>query len=277
MLRAPVSRLLVTAFLSGCGSAAAQPPTGSAALVVTGGRIWTGDPARPEAQALAVGADGRLLAVGTDGDIRALAGPATRVVEAGGRRLVPGLNDSHLHPTRGGHFYTAELRWDGVASLARGLAMVREQAARTPEGQWVRVGRSPAQLDECRLPTPAELTAASPYVPIFVLFLYSRGFVNAAGVLRDYGQRYGADGCLWRLATGEVGEVARLTRSLGVLYAPAAGSGRVPLDHTLATALVGPDGHIARLWHGTDWTTDEVEQAVATVLAPVPPLPAVQL
>ena len=98
--------------------------------------------------------------------------------------MIPGLNDSHLHATRGARLYAAELRWDGVGSLARGLEMVREQAARTPPGQWVRVmgGWSQHQFAERRLPTPAELTEAAPDVPVFVLYLYSRAFLNAAGV-----------------------------------------------------------------------------------------------
>ncbi|GAA4955429.1 hypothetical protein GCM10023238_22580 [Streptomyces heliomycini] len=53
--------------------------------------------------------------------------------------MVPGLNDAHLHVIRGGLNYVLELRWDGVRSLRQGLAMLREQAARTPRGQWVRV------------------------------------------------------------------------------------------------------------------------------------------
>ena len=163
----------------GVGSRAAP-----AALVVTGARVWTGDPARPEAEALAVGADGRLLAVGAEAEVRALAGPATRVVEAGGRRVIPGLNDSHLHAVRGGRFYAAELRWDGVPTLAEAMRRVAEQAARTPDGEWVRVvgGWSPYQFAERAMPTPAALTEAAPDTPTFVLYLYSRGFLNAAGV-----------------------------------------------------------------------------------------------
>ena len=71
----------------------------------------------------------------------ACAATDTRVIDAGGRRVIPGLNDSHLHAVRGGRFYNLELRWDGVDSLERALQMIREQAERTPKGQWVRVDR----------------------------------------------------------------------------------------------------------------------------------------
>ncbi len=55
------------------------------------------------------------------------------------RTVIHGLNDSHMHPIRGGLTYNMELRWDGVRSLADALRMLKEQAARTPAPQWVRV------------------------------------------------------------------------------------------------------------------------------------------
>ncbi len=111
-------------------------------------------------------------------------GDRTLNVDAKQRRVIPGLNDSHLHVVRGGRFYNLELRWEGVPSLRQGLEMIAEQAARTPKGQWVRVigGWSPYQFEEKRFPTIAELNAAAPDHPVFVLFLYSRGFLNRAGM-----------------------------------------------------------------------------------------------
>jgi hypothetical protein len=111
-------------------------------------------------------------------------GAQTRVIDAGGHTVIPGLNDSHTHVVRGGRFYNLELRWDGVESLQRGLAMIREQAERTPEGQWVRVigGWSPYQFKERRMPTVKELNEAAPDTPTFVLFLYSQGRLNRAAV-----------------------------------------------------------------------------------------------
>src|SRR5262245_46852728 len=155
----------------------------SADLIVRNAKIATLDDAAPEAQALAVRGE-QLVAVGSESEVMALRGERTRVVDAGGRRVVPGLNDSHLHAVRGGRFYNLELRWDGVASLARGLQMIREQAKRTPKGEWVRVigAWSPYQFEERRMPTVAELNAAAPDTPVFVLFLYSQAFVNKAGV-----------------------------------------------------------------------------------------------
>ena len=79
------------------------------------------DEARPEAQAFAVRGE-KFVAVGGEEEVMRLRGDRTRVIDAGGRRVIPGLNDSHLHAVRGGRFYNLELRWDGVDSLERGLA-----------------------------------------------------------------------------------------------------------------------------------------------------------
>jgi hypothetical protein len=77
-----------------------------------------------------------------------------------------------------------ELRWDGVPSLADGLRMLREQAGRTPAGQWVRVvgGWTEFQFAERRLPTLDELNRAAPDTPVFVLHLYDRALLNRAAL-----------------------------------------------------------------------------------------------
>ncbi|HSQ54920.1 MAG TPA: amidohydrolase, partial [Gemmata sp.] len=82
-------------------SGAAPEPVVAADAVFVNGRIWTVDPAKPEAQALAAW-KGRILKVGTDVEVKQLAGPATRVIDLGGRRVVPGLYDSHVHFLGGG-------------------------------------------------------------------------------------------------------------------------------------------------------------------------------
>jgi len=152
-------------------------------LVIHNARISTQNPAQPDAQAVAI-KDGVVRAVGSNAEILALATDGVQRIDAGGRRMIPGLNDSHIHVVRGGRFYNLELRWEGVPSLKEGLAILSEQAKQTPEGQWVRVigGWSPFQFEEKRFPTLDELNAAAPDTPAFVLFLYSRGFLNRAGM-----------------------------------------------------------------------------------------------
>ncbi|MFI9615742.1 amidohydrolase [Streptomyces sp. NPDC052023] len=163
----------------------------AADVVVRNAKVYTADPALPHADAVAI-RNGRVTAVGDDADMAPLIGPRTRVVDALGRRVVPGLNDAHLHVIRGGLNYVLELRWDGVPSLRQGLAMLREQAGRTPKGQWVRVvgGWTADQFAERRLPTVAELNAAAPDTPVFLLHLYQSAILNraalqAAGFTKD--------------------------------------------------------------------------------------------
>lgn len=134
-------------------------------------------------EALAI-EDGTVTACGTDDEILRLRKPSTHVIDAKGRTVIPGLNDSHLHIIRGGLNYNLELRWDGVPSLADALRMLREQAVRTPAPQWVRVvgGWTELQFAERRMPTLDELNAAAPDTPVFVLHLYDRALLNAAAV-----------------------------------------------------------------------------------------------
>lgn len=129
--------------------------------------------------------DGVFTEVSDDADaLLAKKGEDTKVIDAGGRRVIPGLNDSHVHAVRGGRFYNTETRWEGVESLEEALNMLTEQAKRTPEGQWVRVigGWTPYQFRERRMPTVDEINKAAPDTPVFVLFLYSGGILNKAGM-----------------------------------------------------------------------------------------------
>ncbi len=152
-------------------------------LIIHNARITTMDAERPVAEAIAI-ADGVLRAVGTDRDVLPLAGPATTMIDAGGRRLIPGLIDSHTHIIRQGNNFAMELRWDDVPSLADGLRMLREQARRTPPGAWVRVvgGWSADQFAEKRLPTLDEINSVAPDVPVYVLHLYDRAWMNRAAL-----------------------------------------------------------------------------------------------
>jgi hypothetical protein len=151
-------------------------------LVLHNGRITTLDRSRPRATALAVSADGTIAAVGKDREVLALVGRGTQVVDLRGRTAIPGLNDSPTHPIRGGLNYNLELRWDGVRSLSGAMAMLREQARRTPPPQCVRVvgGFNECQFRERRMPTPEEINAAAPETPEFILRLYDRVLLNPA-------------------------------------------------------------------------------------------------
>jgi predicted amidohydrolase YtcJ len=128
--------------------------------------------------------DGKVTATGRSENILPLRAPETRVIDGGRRTVIPGLNDSHMHPIRGGLNYNLELRWDGVPSLADALRMLKEQAARTPPPQWVRVvgGWTEFQFMERRMPTLDELNAVAPDTPVFVMHLYDRALLNGAAL-----------------------------------------------------------------------------------------------
>ena len=155
----------------------------TADLILTNGRVVTPDATAPSRRALAIRGE-TFLAVGDEKAVMSLAGPNTQRIDLGGRTVIPGLNDSHLHVIRGGLNYNLELRWDGVPSLADALHLLRRQAQRTPPPQWVRVvgGWSEFQFAERRMPTLDEINAVAPETPVFVLHLYDRAILNAAAV-----------------------------------------------------------------------------------------------
>lgn len=172
-------KILAVALALACGTVQAQKAT----MIIHNANIVTLDDANPSARAVAIVND-RIVAVGNDKEILTRKGRGTTVIDAHGRTLIPGLYDSHLHVIRAGRFYNTELRWDGVRSLARALQMLKEQAARTPKGQWVRVvgGWNEFQFDEKRLPTLEEINAATGDTPAFVLYLYGHAYLNKAAL-----------------------------------------------------------------------------------------------
>jgi predicted amidohydrolase YtcJ len=157
----------------------------SADLILVNGCFHTVDRSNPQASAVAI-KDGRFLAVGDADadDVMRHRSAATQVIDLNGRTVIPGLNDSHIHIIRGGLMYNLELRWEGVPSLADALRMLKEQADRTPNPQWVRVvgGWNSFQFAEKRMPTLDDINAAAPDTPVFVLHLYDRALLNAAAL-----------------------------------------------------------------------------------------------
>lgn len=156
-------------------------------LILFNAKIFTGNLAQPEASACAVKA-GRIYSVGSDSEILDLQVSDTRIIDADGRRLIPGINDAHMHLVNEAN-YTFNVRWDGVPTLREALNMLREQAERTPEGHWVRVmgGWSPFQFEENRFPTIDELRATAPDCPLHVQYAYNRIFLNDLAI-----EAYGA-------------------------------------------------------------------------------------
>lgn len=151
------------------------PPDPHADSIVTGASVLTLDARGSRAQALAVKGD-RILAVGSDAEIEALAGPATRRIEARGRLLVPGLVDGHAHMDREG--LKEQLpSLAGCRSIDDVLARIEALARETPPGEWIvtmPLGEPPfyegvpGNLAEDRFPDRHELDRAAPGHPVYI-------------------------------------------------------------------------------------------------------------
>jgi predicted amidohydrolase YtcJ len=203
-------------------------------LILHHGRITTLDPKHPEATSLAV-KDGRIVALDVP---PASPGAQTTVIDLRGRRVIPGLNDSHLHVIRGGLHYNLELRWDGVPSLADGLRMLKDQVQRTPPGQWVRVvgGWSEFQFAERRMPTLEEINAIAPETPVFILHLYCRALLNqaalrACGYTRDTPNPPAGE--LQRDRAGNPTGLLIARPNATILYATLAKGPKLPPEHQM--------------------------------------------
>lgn len=178
-------------FLAGARAAgiAAILPSGALAAdaaadtILYNGAFATLDARRPRASAVAIVGD-RFHTVGAVDEVMRLRGLRTRMIDVGGRTVIPGLNDSHIHFVRGSLSYNQEVRWDGVPSLREALLLLKRQVDRTPPPQWVRVGGgwSEFQFAERRMPTVDELNAIAPDTPVYVLHYYESALINRAAI-----------------------------------------------------------------------------------------------
>ena len=206
----------------------------SAPLILINGHFATLDREQPQASAVAM-RDGRFLAVGDVEHVMRYREAGSQVIDLNGRTVVPGLNDSHLHLIRGGLNYNLELRWEGVPSLADALRMLKDQADRTPNPQWVRVvgGWSEFQFAERRLPTLEEINAAAPDTPVFILHLYDRALLNraalrAVGYTKDTPNPPGGE--IQRDAAGNPTGMLIARPNAMILYATLAKGPTLPFD-----------------------------------------------
>ena len=129
------------------------------------GKILTVDPQFHIVEAMAI-RDGRILATGTNADIVKLAAAQTQQVDLGGKTVVPGLIDSHVHAPAAS-MYEFEQPVPDMESIDDVLAYFRDRAAKTSPGQWVTLSQVfITRLREQRYPTRAELDGAAPKNPV---------------------------------------------------------------------------------------------------------------
>lgn len=176
-----------------------QPPRADRAravapaeLVVRNGKITTMNDAAPRAQAVAIQA-GTFLAVGSDEQIQQRIGPSTRVIDAGGRCVVPGLIESHVHATGAARGEVVQA-FQQLNSIAEIQDWLRRRVRETKPEQWIRLPRvDVTRIRERRLPTRQDLDTAAPDRPAVFNWQYAdrqvqilnSAALRAAGITRD--------------------------------------------------------------------------------------------
>jgi predicted amidohydrolase YtcJ len=155
----------------------------TADLIVTNAKVWTVDKAYPTAQAVAVLGD-RIIAVGSNADVEVLRRPDTKVVDAGGKLLLPGFNDAHVHFVDGG-LQLDSVQLNDATSTDEFVRRVREQAQKTPKGEWIKGG----DWDETKwsppnLPTKELIDPVTPDNPVFLGRYDGHGAVANSAALR---------------------------------------------------------------------------------------------
>jgi hypothetical protein len=160
-------RPLALPFLLAIAACRISEPVPPADLIIHNAVIYTVNDKQPKAEAVAV-RDSRFVVVGSNADALALKGPKTRVIDAEGGTMLPGLNDAHGHFTNLGESLQV-LKLRGTSSFDQVVEMVRARAATARPGEWI-LGRSWDQNDwaDQSWPTHDRLTAAAPNNPVYL-------------------------------------------------------------------------------------------------------------
>jgi len=182
-----MKRMLVGAVLCLAATVLAAQPSAPASIVIVNGKVWTGDKAKPWAEAVAITGES-ITAVGSNAEVRARAGEKTRVIDAAGRVVVPGINDAHMHPASGMPAFMLSLdenaKWsDVVAALSGGLD-------ETPKDLWITGALGPALAADPSI-TKQKLDEAAPGRKIILSSFTGHGAIlssaaqQALGIARD--------------------------------------------------------------------------------------------
>ena len=145
----------------------AEKPALVADTIIVNAVVHTMDPAQPTAEAVAIYAN-RIVAVGSSKDIRKLAGPNTRTIDAKKRLLLPGFNDAHTHFLSGG-FQLSSVDLRDANSPQEFAERIKVFAAKTPKGRWITGGDwDHERWSDAKLPTKALIDSFTPETPVFV-------------------------------------------------------------------------------------------------------------
>jgi predicted amidohydrolase YtcJ len=181
----PLLRTLSTLLVISIPLAAQSTP--AADLIITHAKIWTVDAAHPEAQAVAILRD-RIVAVGTEADVSAWQGPQTKIIDAGGKLVLPGFNDSHVHFVTGGS-QLDNVQLNDVTSAREFARRIGERAKTTPKGSWILGGDwDETKWTPAEFPTKELIDPVTNDTPVFVsrydghMGLANSAALRAAGI-----------------------------------------------------------------------------------------------
>lgn len=179
------------------GAACSQAPPGPAPDVVYhNAKVVTVNETFEIAEAVAV-KDGRIVAVGSNATVTALAQPTTRMVDLGGKPMLPGFYDNHIHlggplqPWKWGGWIDELPEWlRGADTIEELMAAVKAQAARTPKGEWIRGEIAREEWPNAALPTRRDFDEVAPDHPVAIgrgphTLLVNSKALELAGVTRD--------------------------------------------------------------------------------------------
>jgi predicted amidohydrolase YtcJ len=161
--------LILALLLAAITSAFSQ----TADTVLFNGKILTVDKDFSIQQALAIG-HGEVLASGTSAAMKKLAGAGAQLIDLGGRTVIPGLTDGHIHGIRAALTFGTEVNWIGVPSLKEALEKIHQAVLSQKPGSWIVVagGWTEEQFEEKRRPTASEVAAIAPDHPVYIQHLY---------------------------------------------------------------------------------------------------------
>src|SRR5947209_16954133 len=151
-------------FLAASGQSQSKP---AADLIVNNAKVWTVDKLHPTAQAVAVLGE-RIVAVGSIAELNAWRGPNTRVIDAAGKLLLPGFNDSHVHAMSGGS-QLDNLQLNDATSHEEFARRIGARTKNTAKGEWILGGDwDETKWTPAQLPTKELIDPVTPNTPVFV-------------------------------------------------------------------------------------------------------------
>ena len=207
-------------------------------LAVVNARVWTGDPRRPWADAIAVRGD-RIAAVGSSAEVRKMAATDTRIVDAAGRLVVPGFIDSHVHFLDGG-FALSSVQLRDARTPEEFVARIADFAATVPPGTWITNGDWDHEQWGGELPRRDWIDSVTAGHPVWInrldghMSLANTAALRAAGVTRETSDVEGGE--IVRDAAGEPTGVLK-DNAMGLVSRVVPAPGAALEDRALDTAM----------------------------------------